>query len=161
MLGFRWQGDNSVQLSSRRLKTLGQTVLHCAMRPLLLQVLVQASYPCDLFGMLEVIPRGMSCKLRHSPTRAAWIQPWASDAHTPPHSVGLWFCHALAPLEIQCCCPTLPSKVCKCPVRWYRHELWGWIPRASHPEYEPLPSRRRWGGSLFCELSALINLFKY
>lgn len=53
----------------------------------------------------------MSCKLRHSPTRPAW----ASDAHTPSHCVGLRFCHSLAPLETQCCCPALLSKVWKYP----------------------------------------------
>lgn len=88
--------------------------------------------------------------------------PLDSDAHTSPQCVGLCFCHPLAPLETQCRCPTLPSKVWKYSMRWYRHELWGWVPWASHHwEFEPLPSRRRCGGTLFCELSALINLFKY
>lgn len=58
-----------------------------------------------------VIPRRMSCKLKHSPSRPVWVQPWASNAHTPAHCAGL--CHALAPLETRCCFSTLPSKVWK------------------------------------------------
>lgn len=159
VLGFRCQEGDLVQLSSKTLKIMGQTVLYCAMRPLLLQVLVQAMICWEWW---KSFPEGWVplSKLKHSPSRPAWVRPWASNAHTPPRCVGLWFWHALAPLECQCCCPALPSKIWRYPMRWYRsveypmrwyrQELWGWVPQAAHhSEYEPHPSRRRWGGSLF------------
>ena len=52
---------------------MGQTVLYCARRALLLQVQVQASYTCEPLGQLGVLPRGMSYKLKHSTIRPACV----------------------------------------------------------------------------------------
>lgn len=52
---------------------MGQTVLYRAGRTLLSQVQVQASYMCGALGQLEVLPRGMSYKLKHSAIRAACV----------------------------------------------------------------------------------------
>lgn len=155
VLGFRCQGGDLLQLSSRRLKILGQTVLCCAMRPLLLQVLEQARYPVICWGCWKSFPEGWAVSSGTAPPD----QPEFS-----PHTTTLCWAVGLScpgsfgnPVLL----PHTPFQGLQVPCEVIQAQLWGWVPRASHPEYKPLPSRRRWGGSLFCELSALINLFKY
>lgn len=111
---------------------MGQTMLYCAGRLLLSQVQVQASYTCEPLGQLEVLPRGMSCKFKHSTIRPACVRSWASGAHTSPHCVVLFFWRALGPFKTQRCYPALPFVVQRYSTRWCRYELWGWV-HQEHP----------------------------
>lgn len=74
-----------------------------------------------------------------SSTTAAPDQPeFGPELAMPTHHHMVWFCYALAPLETQCCCPTVPSKLWKYPwgdtgtisgAEYLEHHI---IPNMSH-----------------------------